>query len=119
MSAILLEDDAKGWYESGCVRDMTIRKNRFVLCAEPVININPQNSVANDSVHQNIRIENNDFLLRGTTSVRAKSTRGLSVTGNTVYSEEQADDGVAIETSDCSDLKMEKNRYLPLSKWNK
>ncbi len=119
MSAILLEDDAKGWYESGCVRDMTIRKNRFVLCAEPVININPQNSVANDSVHQNIRIEDNEFVLRGTTSVRAKSTKGLSVTGNTVYSEEQADDAVAIKINDCSDVKMEKNRYLPLSKWDK
>lgn len=119
MSAILLEDDAKGWYESGCVRDMTIRKNRFIRCAEPVININPQNSVANDAVHQNIRIEDNEFVLRGAVSVRAKSTKGLSVTGNTIYSQRQVNDGVAIQTSDCSDVKVEKNRYLPLSEWAK
>ena len=114
MSAILLEDDAKGWYESGCVRDMTIRKNRFIRCAEPVINVNPQNSVANDSVHQNIRIEDNEFVLRGTAGIRAKSTKGLSVTGNTMYSEREVNDGSAVKTSGCSDVKVEKNRYLPL-----
>lgn len=117
MSAILLEDDAKGWFESGCIRDMTIRENTFVNCAEPVININPQNSVANDSVHQNIRIEDNDFVLRVTTTVRGKSTKCLSITGNTTYSQRQLSDGLAIQISDCSDVKMEKNRYLPLSEW--
>jgi len=115
MSAILLEDDAKGWYESGCVRDMTVRKNRFIRCTEPVIHINPQNNVPNDSVHQNIRIEDNEFVLRGAISVKARSTTGLSVTGNTIYSGKDLDDGLAIKTSDCSDVKMERNRYVPLS----
>jgi len=117
MSAILLEDDARGWYESGCVRDMTVRKNRFVRCAEPVIHVNPQNSVANDSVHQNIRIEDNQFVLRGMVPVKARSTKGLSVTGNTIFSEQEISDRSAIQTSGCSDVKIEKNRYLPLSKW--
>jgi len=101
MSAILLGGDAKGWYESGCIRDMTIRKNRFIRCAEPVININPQNSAVNDAVHQNIRIEGNEFVLAGTRMVRAKSTKGLSVTGNTIYSQRQVNDGLAIQTSGC------------------
>ncbi len=120
MSAILVEDDARGWYESGCVRDMTIRGNRFIGCGEPVIHINPRNSVANDSVHRNIRIENNEFVLRGATSVkalsvRARSTRGLRITGNTIYSDREADDGLSMQTSDCADLLIEKNVHLPLS----
>jgi len=117
MSAIIIADDASGWYESGCVRDMTIRKNTFLKCAEPVINIIPQNSVANDAVHQNIRIEDNEFVLRRAAMVRAKSTKGLSITGNTIYSQRENNDGLAIQTNDCSDVKTEKNRYLPLSQW--
>ena len=115
MSAILLEDDAKGWFESGCVRDMTIRNNRFVRCAEPVINVNPQNIVANSAVHQNIRIENNRFVLRGTSAVRAKSTKGLRVVGNTIYSDQKANDELTVQTSDCAEVVVEENVYLPLS----
>jgi len=118
MSAILLEDDAKGWFESGCVRDMTIRNNRFIKCAEPVININPQNSVPNDSVHQNIRVEGNSFLLRSTTGIGAKSTQGLSITGNKAYSKKELNDGLFIKTGNCSDVKIKGNLYLPLSEWN-
>jgi hypothetical protein len=114
MSAILIEDDAQGWYESGCVRDMTITGNRFVRCAEPVINVNPRNSVANDSVHQNIRIKDNEFILRRSTAVRAKSTKGLTVTGNTIYSEQQLDESKSIHTIDCSDVKVNGNKFLPL-----
>ena len=111
MSAILLEGDAKGWFESGCVRDMTIRGNHFIRCAEPVININPQNSVANDSVHQNIRIEDNEFVLRGETGVSARSTKGLIVSGNTMCSGREVSDELSIRTSNCSDVEIEKNRY--------
>jgi len=113
----LKNNDAKGWFESGCIRDMTIRGKTFVNCAEPVIDINRQNSAANDSVHQNIRIEDNDFVLRGTTMIRGKSTKYLNITGNTTYPQRQFSDESAIQISDCSDVKVEKNRYLRLSKW--
>jgi len=118
MSAILLGIDARSWYESGGVRDMTIRKNRFIRCAEPVINIIPQNTVPNDSVHRNIRIEGNEFVLGGGLSIRAKSTRGLSVTGNTMYSQREINDGLTVQTNDCSDVTIKNNRYLPLSRWD-
>lgn len=67
MSAILIEGDAEGWFESGPVNDVLIRENTFVDCAynggpgNAVIAINPSNSVinANRPVHKNIRIENN------------------------------------------------------------
>lgn len=114
MSAILLEDDARGWYESGYVRDMTIRNNRFIRCAEPVVNINPQNSATNNAVHQNIRIEGNHFVLRGKTSVKGQSTTGLTVTGNTIYSDPVVDDASSVKIIDCKNVRIEKNRYLPL-----
>ncbi len=119
MSAILLEDDARGWFESGCVRDMTIRNNKFIRCAEPVININPQNAVPNKAVHQNIKIEGNHFVLRGSISVKGQSTTGLSITGNTIYSEPVGNDATAIKIIDCEDVKIGGNRYLPLPKATK
>lgn len=113
MSAILIEDDAKGWYESGCVRDMTIRRNRFIRCAEPVIHINPQNSLPNQAVHRNIRVEANTFILRNALCVKAKSTTGLSVTGNTVFSPQALRDAEAVQTNDCAIVRLEENRYIP------
>ena len=117
MSAILLEDDARGWFESGCVRDMTIRGNRFIRCAEPVINITPQNSVANTSVHQNIRIVKNEFVLRNSLMVRAKSTSRLRIHGNSSFSSQELRDELSIQTTDCSDVQIGENRYQPLAEW--
>jgi len=115
MSAILVEDDARGWYESGCVRDMIIRGNRFIRCGEPVVHINPRNTVANEAVHRNIRIENNQYILRGTAGVKAASTRGLRVTGNTTRSEQPSDDARSVKTSGCADVLIGENIYRPLS----
>lgn len=114
LSGILLAADAESWYESGCLLDMTIRSNRFVRCAEPVIYINPENRVSNDSFHRNIRIEDNEFILRGTTSVSAKSTKGLYITGNTIYSDSLADTDASIKTNDCVDVKIENNVLKPV-----
>jgi len=115
MSAILVGGDARGWYESGCVRDMTIRGNRFIRCGEPVVHIDPQNTVVYNAVHRNIRIENNQFILRGTTSVKAASTSGLRVAGNTIRSGQGSDDTRSVQTSNCADVQVGKNTYLPLS----
>jgi hypothetical protein len=111
MSAILLGIDANKWFESGFVRDMTIRSNKFIRCAEPVIHIEPMNSMPNNSVHQNIRIENNHFLLRNQLVLKAKSASNISVTGNTIVSEKKLNDDLVIMTSDCSDLLIRDNQY--------
>ena len=78
MSAILIENDAEGWFESGPVRDMVIRGNTFLGCG---IDINPQTRSAKpeEPVHENIRITDNWFDGAG---VSAKSVKRLSVTGN-------------------------------------
>lgn len=104
MSAILIEDDAAGWFESGCVRDMMIRKNRFLDCGEPAVHINPRNTVANPAVHQNIRIQDNEFVLRGTTAIKAHSTTGLHITGNKIHSPAKPGGPPVIETSGCAEV---------------
>ena len=77
MSAILIADDANSWFESGPVRDVTIRRNRFLKCGEPVLQIHPENQTANpeEPVHSNIRILDNTFESGG---ISARSVRGLT-----------------------------------------
>jgi len=112
MSAILLAHDAKSWYESGYVRDLTIRNNKFINCAEPVILIRPEITVSEGSVHQNVKIENNEFILRNEIMVGAKNTKNLIITGNTIYADKELSDELAIKTSDCEDVRMGQNSYL-------
>lgn len=92
MHAILIEDDAEGWYESGPVSDVTIRKNQFIECGynsapnNYVININPENHqlIPNYYVHKNIRIENNIFKVYDYPLLAAKSTQGLTFLNNKI-----------------------------------
>lgn len=113
MSGILIENDASGWYESGCVRNMKIEDNYFIRCGEPVIHINPRNRAKNDAVHQNVNIVDNEFDLRGSKSVRAKSTTGLQIAHNRIFTDaRQADD--TIEIIDCQQVTIEDNQAIPL-----
>ena len=82
MSGVLIADDARSWFESGPVRDVTIRDNRFIECGTPVILIAPENDVDGGFVHRNITIEKNHFKLAGPVAVSAKSVDGLTVRGN-------------------------------------
>jgi hypothetical protein len=92
MHAILIENDAMGWYESGPVTDVTIRNNQFIECGfnsapdSYAIKINPENRelVKNYYVHRNIRIENNTFKLFDYPLLSAKSTNGLSFINNKI-----------------------------------
>ena len=92
MHAILIENDAMGWYESGPVADVTIRNNQFIECGfnsgadNYAIKINPENSewVKNYYVHRNIRIENNTFRQYDYPVLSAKSTKGLSFIYNRI-----------------------------------
>nr|WP_295929450.1 right-handed parallel beta-helix repeat-containing protein [uncultured Dyadobacter sp.] len=92
MSAVLIEADAEGWYESGPVRDVTIRNNEFIDCAyqggpgNAVIAINPSNKVVDIKrpVHFNIRIEGNTFKTFDYPILYAKSTRGLIFNNNRI-----------------------------------
>lgn len=92
MHAILIENDALGWFESGPVTDVTIRNNVFEDCAynsypdNYVINIFPQNRelVPGYWVHKNIRILNNAFKVYDDPILAARSTNGLTFQGNKI-----------------------------------
>jgi hypothetical protein len=78
MPGILVEDDARGWFESTCIRDMTLRGNTFIGCG---IEINPQteSNDPNEPVHENIRIVDNVFDGGG---ISVRGVKGLVITGN-------------------------------------
>lgn len=92
MSAILIEGDAKEWFESGPVCNVQIKGNTFIDCAsnggpaDAVIAVNPSNTVISTDhpVHKNIRIENNLFKSFDYPILYAKSTRGLPFLNNTI-----------------------------------
>ncbi len=87
LSSILVACDASSWYESGPVRDLTIRRNTFRRPSpnHPVIWINPENTVIDEAapVHENIRIEDNTFEA-GDVLVAAKSVRNLALRNNRI-----------------------------------
>lgn len=104
MASILVSDDASGWYESGPVRDLTIRRNTFRRPSRdhPVILIHPENSVVDESapVHENIRIEDNTFE-GGNILVAAKSVRNLAIRNNHTEGEPR------FEFTACSEISLE------------
>ena len=106
MSAIDISDDANSWFESGPVREVTIRGNRFIKCGEPVIRIMPENQTVDPDqpVHQGIRILDNWFDLTGNSAVSAKSTRGLTITGNRFSSS-----SLPIQTRACTEVTIDHN----------
>jgi hypothetical protein len=103
MAGILVEDDANGWFESGPVRAMIIRSNRFVRCG---IEINPQthSDKADDAVHENIRIEQNIFEEGG--GIAARSVNGLAVINNHAVGGE-----VPLTTRACAGVEIENTNH--------
>jgi|GEM_PF-316810 len=90
MHAILIADDALGWYESGPVGDVTIRRNRFIGCGynsapdDFTIAIAPDNktTLPGAFIHHNINITGNDFDTPNGLLLTARSVDGLSFLDN-------------------------------------
>lgn len=103
MSAIDISDDANSWFESGPVRDVTIRGNRFVQCGEPVIRIAPEvhASSAGGPVHENIRILDNFFDGGG---ISARGVKGLTISGNRFTAKSPP-----VRQASCTGVVIEKN----------
>jgi len=89
-TAVMIAGDANHWYESGAVRDVTIRENEFVNCntnrwGRGAIDIVPQIAEKHGGYyHKNIRIENNVFRVFDMPLVYAESVDGLWISGNKV-----------------------------------
>lgn len=89
MASIYVSGDARSWYESGGVEDLTIRQNVFDRPAtgSPVISFDPTNDREDGArtVHRDILIEDNSFnLLPGTRLIDAKSVSDVVVRGNRI-----------------------------------
>lgn len=83
MPAILVSDDARSWYESGPVRDLTIRRNTFIECGSPTIAVWPEYDRFDRPVHRDIRIEANRFVMNdAAVAISLKGTENAAVTDN-------------------------------------
>lgn len=72
MAAIQSVYDGKDWFESGPVKNMTIRGNTFYHCGGTVILLDPHISTFSGHVMENVLIEDNDFFVKNiATSARA------------------------------------------------
>lgn len=113
MSGVLVSDDARGWYESGPVRDVTIRRNLFMECGSPVIAVMPENDRYEGAVHRNVRIEANRFVIRqGSEAVSARATDGLIIRDNyiSVAGDGPVSPDAFFRTEDCKDVTISGNR---------
>lgn len=110
MSGILIADDARSWYESGMVKDVTIRNNRFIECGTPVILIAPENDRNAGCVHQNIEITNNYFRLSDGDAISAKSVDGMRITGNCFSVRKSIGQDDLIRTNACENMEIRDNQ---------
>ncbi len=123
MNAILIGDDAMSWFESGLVKDVLIKGNKFIDCGynggpgNAVIAIAPENTVIdiNKPVHKNIRIEDNIFETYDYPILFAKSTKGLTFKGNKIIRTNLlkpcSDNKFTLSFDACSDVKIEGNTF--------
>lgn len=110
MSGVHISDDARSWYESGMVRNVTIRGNKFIECGSPVVSVAPENDQNGGYVHSNIKVKNNNFILKGGLAVSAKSVDGLEISGNTFITKGSADENKLIRTSECNKVIIKDNK---------
>lgn len=86
MASIYIESNSTDWYESGGVKDLTIEDNIFYRPSNPAILISPTETANKDKpVHRNIKIRSNTFYINNGQVLSAKSTSGISFTGNRIY----------------------------------
>ena len=114
MSGILIANDANYWFESGYVRDVTIRNNTFEQCGEPVIKIHPEvlEFDENNQVHKNIRILNNRVTLRNKDLVRAQSTSNLMIENNKIFTIKPLDFIDICSIQSCKEVNLKNNQVV-------
>jgi hypothetical protein len=92
-AAVKISGDANSWYESGAVKDVTIRNNRFLASnyccpdwGKAVIDIDPEirHPELYECYHSNIRIENNVFETFDLGIVSGHSVDGFTFRNNRI-----------------------------------
>ncbi len=85
MWAIEVADDARDWYESGMIKDLTVEGNRFLDCTQEYVHIFPHNIVHKGYVHNNIIIKNNEFHLKKRYCYIVRSSGNVRFIGNKYF----------------------------------
>ncbi|WP_045517148.1 right-handed parallel beta-helix repeat-containing protein [Neobacillus niacini] len=126
MSTIFISNDSNDWYESGPVRDMTIRGNVFHVnpvadwhYRKPAIYIHPIPLGEIPSpvpIHRNITVENNTFYMQHECVVSAENVENLTIKENKIVkilpfrSCDEIHD-VLFEFDRCKNVLLEGNTY--------
>lgn len=84
---VLIADDARSWFESGYVTDVTIRRNRYTDSKESFVRIEPECVPESEAtVHGGVKITDNLIEAAYTDEVvYARNTDGVKFENNTVY----------------------------------
>lgn len=123
MHGILIEGDNNSWYESGGVRDITIRNNtfdnigygndiRYPLYISPLLR--PEQFLGDEKYHHNIRFTNNRLRSFNGHVVFARSVKGLTISGNTIefsadYPKGSEDPSIGLDY--CEDVNISQNEF--------
>ncbi|MBR4072868.1 MAG: right-handed parallel beta-helix repeat-containing protein, partial [Clostridia bacterium] len=85
--AVLIADDARSWYESGCVRDVTIRNNTYKAGGNRFVIIAPEcGEFSTEAVHSGIKITDNLVELSLMDEViSAKNSKDIVFSDNVIY----------------------------------
>ncbi len=96
MASIFISNDCGDWYESGPVRDMTIKNNKFIVRLPERGGENKGGILiypitkggklppCDTPIHKNITIENNEFLMEHDIAVNAHSVENLVIRNNVI-----------------------------------
>ncbi len=110
---IHVESDAEGWFESGCVRDMTIQGNRFLNSKRTAVRLSPHFSKPNSGVHRNVRILDNEIVVAEEGSaVEAEGCTGLVIRGNKMRTRSSVDPAGLILVTHCKDTEIGDNEII-------
>jgi hypothetical protein len=106
-NAILIADDAESWFESGPVKSMEIKKNDFVECGDAVICVQPENKQFTGPVHEQIKVNDNRFVLRANTrAFIARNAAHLEFLRNSVGGAIPASLSAIITFQNCTDIEI-------------
>jgi len=122
--SMLFAGDATFWHESGPVRNVVIRNNRFrdfglAGRGAPVINFNPEfdfDGAPTHYYHKNIMIEGNEMEVFGRLLVRAKTVDGFHFLNNVIRPSDtyplSSEEGPVFQFDYSNDIVIRGNRYL-------
>lgn len=127
MASIYLSNDSDEWYESGPIRNMTIRENTFYICKsvqsewsdKGAIFVNPVTKgkkfpIWENPIHKNIVIDSNVFYMEHDKVLKASSVENITFTNNTVerYQRTQQDESItAFEFNACKNVVIKLNKF--------